>query len=301
MSLIPASLLNPLTAGLESLGDSTPIQAAKRLGGGCINHAVKLETLSGQYFLKWNEQPLPGMFSSEAHGLNLLAATKTVPIPKALAVSEAKGSQPAFLLLEWLEGPAPKSQAELGEQLAKMHHDTHGSEAEDKQYYGLDHDNYLGSSPQYNSPRADWVTFFIEMRLTPQIKRAIDLGRMPSGRRQRLERLIEDLPVLLNYATGRSSLIHGDLWSGNLQSGKNGLALVDPAVSYSDREAEIAYTELFGGFSRAFYKAYQANWPLSQGYSERRDIYNLYHLINHLNLFGESYGHQVDAILRRYT
>lgn len=299
MNFIPAALLTPLTKVLHKLEDPTPVCSARLLGGGCINHAVRVETEINRYFLKWNEQPLPGMFSSEASGLKLLASTNTVAVPEVLAVSEMSGQQPAFILLEWLEGSAPPDQAQLGEQLAEMHHDTRDNQGQP--FYGLDHDNYLGSSPQYNEARNDWAAFFIEKRLIPQMQRAIALGHMPAGRRHRLERLFAIIPSFLRDATGKSSLIHGDLWSGNLQVSKNGIALVDPAVSYSDREAEIAYTELFGGFSKRFYSAYEANWPLSPGYAERRDIYNLYHLINHLNIFGENYGSQVDQILHRYT
>jgi fructosamine-3-kinase len=127
------------------------------------------------------------------------------------------------------------------------------------------------------------------------------LGRLPAQRARRIERLIARLPGLLGGVEHRPALIHGDLWGGNIIPGPTGLALIDPAISYSDREAELAYTELFGGFSASFYAGYQSAWPLDPGYLERRDLYNLYHLINHLNHFGESYGQHVDTVLRVYT
>jgi fructosamine-3-kinase len=125
--------------------------------------------------------------------------------------------------------------------------------------------------------------------------------RLTPERSRKLSRLIERLEDFLGGMPRQPSLIHGDLWSGNVIPGPGGLALIDPAVSYSDREAEIAYTELFGGFSSGFYAAYQHTWPLEPGYADRRDLYNLYHLMNHLNLFGEAYGGQVDAVLKHYS
>ncbi|MBE0696283.1 MAG: fructosamine kinase family protein, partial [Anaerolineaceae bacterium] len=259
----------------------------------------RVETGKNIYFLKWNANTLPGLFEKEAVGLSLLAATKTVIVPEVLAFSERTNATPAYILLEWLEGSGNADQALLGEQLAALHRSA--SESAKKQQYGLDHDNYIGSTPQYNHPEPDWPTFFIQQRLLPLITLNQQQGRLTPERITGLEKLIDRLPDLLNRSSHSPSLIHGDLWSGNVINSPRGLALVDPAASYSDREAEIAYTELFGGFNARFYDAYQRVWPLQAGYPERRDLYNLYHLLNHLHLFGESYGYQVDLILRRYT
>jgi fructosamine-3-kinase len=269
------------------------------LGGGCINHATLLETGKERYFLKWNSDPLPEVFHTEALGLRLLAETITVRVPGVLAYAEKDGSSPAFLLLEWLEGPEKDDQAALGQQLAALHQAPQPGGT--TTYFGLDHHNYIGSTRQYNQPDPNWATFYIEQRILPQARLCQENGHMSLDRRLRIDRLAARLPGLLNGRQVRPSLIHGDLWAGNVIHGPTGLALVDPAVSYSDREAEIAYTELFGGFSSRFYASYQESWPLDAGYPERRDLYNLYHLLNHLNIFDESYGSHVDSILRRYT
>jgi fructosamine-3-kinase len=268
------------------------------VGGGCINNASRLQTASAVYLLKWNPAPLPGMFSAEAKGLRLLAETGPVRVPAVMAVREAGDDCPAFILLEWLEGSGG-SQAELGEQLAELHR--RGTSPHQPPAYGLDEANYLGSSVQPNTWEPDWARFFATYRLRPQLETARRINRLPPPRARRLEDLIERLPALLGGIERRPALIHGDLWGGNVIPAQDGLALIDPAVSYSDREAEIAYTELFGGFSRQFYAGYQAVWPLDTGYAQRRDLYNLYHLLNHLNLFGESYGGQVDAVLSFYS
>jgi len=147
----------------------------------------------------------------------------------------------------------------------------------------------------------EWAQFFTERRLSPQIELAIHNGSWPKERARLAERFLARIPGLLAGVSHTPSLIHGDLWIGNVQISSSGLALIDPAISFSHREAEIAYTSLFGGFSSRFFSAYQAAWPLEPGFAERRDLYNVYHLLNHLNMFGESYGFQVDAIFRRYA
>lgn len=296
---LPDTLVEPVRAAFQAAGDPTPIQAIRPVGGGCINNAQRLVTAQASYFLKWNAHPLPGMFPAEAQGLRLIAATQTVRVPAVLAAADVSGDQPAYILMEWLEGPPAAARrgdpALLGMHLAAMH--GHSADA-----YGLDHDNYIGSTPQQNGWEKDWVRFYREKRLRPQIEQAQRNGLLPATRRQRLERLLERLDDWLEGVTRQPALLHGDLWSGNVIGGPAGVpVLIDPAVSYSDREAEIAFTELFGGFSTRFYDAYQAAWPLEPGYANRRDLYNLYHLLNHLNLFGESYGAQVDAIARRYA
>jgi fructosamine-3-kinase len=291
---LPTPLRETVSLALNRLGDPGPLVSARALGGGCINNALRLETHTGPYLLKWNAAALPGMFTCEARGLDLLAATHTVRVPAVYAVQEAQTGCPAFILTEFLEGPSGGDQATLGEQLAELHR------VGTAPTYGLDHNNYLGSSYQVNTPSADWADFFASARLIPQMELARKNGRLTTERGPRLERLIKRLPALLGGVEPIPSLIHGDLWGGNVIPGPQSLALIDPAVSYSDREAEIAYTLLFGGFSQRFYAAYQAAWPLDPGFGERGELYNLYHLLNHLNLFGESYASQVDAIIRRY-
>lgn len=296
--MLPQSLTEPVAHALRDAGDATPLRGARRVGGGCINHALRLETDRGVYFVKWNAQPLPRMFQTEAEGLKLLQATGTVRVPTVLAAAEATTDRPAYILMEWLEGPPGGriDHATLGTQLALLHQK--GTSPRIPPAYGLDHDNYIGSTPQYNGWDTDWVRFFAERRLRPQMELAQQNRRLPSSRQRKLERVIEQVGQWLGGVERCPSLLHGDLWGGNVMAGPgHAPAIIDPAVYYGDREAELAYTELFGGFGARFYQAYQETWPLPPGYPERRDLYNLYHLLNHLNLFGESYGSQVDRVL----
>ena len=299
MNDLPGSLTGPVRAALAQLGDPTPLRRTGPVGGGCINHAMRLETGQAIYLLKYNRAPLPGMFQREAEGLKRLAETHTVRVPEVYDCQEADAQHPAWILLEYLDGPRAGDPARLGEQLAGLHRQ--GQSPRTPPAYGLDGDNYLGSTRQVNAWGTDWAAFFARCRLQPQMELGRQTGRVGGARQKRLERLIERLPGLLGETRRRPSLVHGDLWNGNVIPGPDGLALIDPAISYSDREVEIAYTELFGGFSPRFYAAYQNTWPLDPGYADRRDLYNLYHLLNHLNLFGESYGSAVDAVLKRYS
>jgi fructosamine-3-kinase len=304
MSDRPGSLIEPIRAALSALGDSTPLRQVQLLGGGCINHAMRLVTGRSAYLLKYNSDPLPGMFRCEAEGLKRLADTHTVRVPAVLGYQEASAPaagapyRPAWILLEYLEGARSGDPARLGEQLAELHRQ--GQSPRNPPAYGLYNDNYLGSTLQVNGWESSWTRFFAEYRLRPQMETGRRNGRVGGERQKWLQKLIQRLPGLLGEIARRPSLVHGDLWSGNVIPGPDGFALIDPAVSYSDREVEMAYTELFGGFSSRFYAAYNSAWPLDPGYPERRDLYNLYHLLNHLNLFGESYGSAVDGILRRF-
>lgn len=297
---LPQSLIEPLQQALHQNGVTAPISAARALSGGCINNARRLSTSQGEFFLKWNATVSPEVFSAEAHGLKLLESSSAVRVPNVLAVdSSPNNAYPPFLLLEWV-GPKPGQGHSfdlglLGEQLASLHQNS-------QKAYGLDQDNFIGSTQQNNHWEPDWVAFFRDHRLRPQIELAASLGNLTAQRRRSLEALLQRLDSWLAGVLRKPSLLHGDLWSGNVMSGpQSEPVLIDPAVYYGDREAEIAYTELFGGFSSRFYQAYESVWSLEPGYSERRDLYNIYHLLNHLNLFGEGYGSQIDLILHRYV
>ena len=189
----------------------------------------------------------------------------------------------------------PPVAAALGLGLAQQHRST-------ATHYGLERNNFCGLTLQHNTPMVgDWVDFFGSYRLGEQVRLAQKRQRLPRERAQALERLIDNLPNFLPRKPP-ASLLHGDLWGSNwLVTPDNQPALIDPTIYYGHREADLAFTELFGGFPATFYQAYQSTWPLEPGYSERKVIYNLYHLLNHLNLFGESYGGSVDAMLRQLS
>lgn len=295
--ILPTEIIEALRKVLEAAEDTGEIRQVTPVTGGCINHAVRLETTRRVYLLKWNQHPNAGMFACEVEGLRLLSAAHTVRVPEIIGIWEGS---PSLILLEFIESPTSKNgwnQEQLGAQLAEMHLKTSKFPG---QRYGLAQDNFIGSSSQPNGWQPDWITFFKDQRLAHQMHLAQKNGRLTPTRARHLERLMDRLPNLLG-TQHLPSLLHGDLWSGNVIADPEGApVLIDPAVYYGDREAEIAYTELFGGFTQRFYQAYQHVWPLEPGYPERRDIYNLYHLLNHLNLFGETYGSHVDAILRYY-
>ncbi len=281
----PAHLRDAIEAAL-----GTSIKQLTPVGGGDINHAARLDTAGDSFFVKWHLNPPPGMFAAEADGLRRIAATQTVRVPHVVAQGQT------WLLLEWL--PIGRRTAEaarrLGETLAALHHYT-------ATHYGLDRDNYIGLTPQPNHPERDWIAFWREHRLRHQMCLADAKGRLPPQRRRALERLLGRLDEWLPR-TPPASLLHGDLWGGNWVALEDGTpALIDPAIYYGDRETDLAFTHLFGGFPSAFYDAYTAAWPLPPDADGRRDVYNLYHLLNHLNLFGEGYGAQVDRLLARYV
>jgi len=291
--MIPDSLRAALTRALTAAGDQAAIQAFDRVRGGDINEAARVVTERGRYFVKWNPRLPLRTFEVEARGLQLLKSARAVRAPEVIAVID----QPPGLVLEWIEARGSKSDAAaaLGQQLAQQHR-VRGAA------YGLDHANYIGANEQSNQPTHAWIDFFREQRLSFQMELARRNGHLSAQRATSLERLMARLDKWIDESSCAPSLLHGDLWSGNFTTGPNGEpVLIDPAVYYGDREAELAFTELFGGFGPKFYAAYNEAWPLAPGYADRRDLYNLYHLLNHLNLFGEGYGGSVDSVLRRYA
>ncbi len=297
---MPPVLPADLRAALEAAVG--PLEAVTSIGGSFGARLLRVVAGGAAYALKWAPGGQPAaMVRAEAHGLRALAATGAVRVPTVVVAPpdgpppDDGGPQPAALLTEWLDGGGSRAdQAALGEALAALHR--HSAPA-----FGLERDNFIGGSPQPNGWIASWPAFFRERRLLPQIALAAAAGLLPAARRRALDRLVGRLDDLLD-APGPPALIHGDLWAGNVVAAPGGVpALIDPAISFSHREAELAFTELFGGFSSRFYAAYNAAWPLDPGYADRRDLLNLYHLLNHLNLFGEGYGPQVDQTLRRYV
>lgn len=284
---------------LQAIGDISQLREQQLVGGGCISQAIRLRTMRGEYLLKRGGQGLPNFFGAEARGLELLAASQAVRVPAVLAWRDQEQGAEGFILLEWLAAPAstePQAVATmLGASLAALHRVSAPT-------YGLDSDNYIGATPQPNGWMESWLEFFRERRLRFQADLARRNGHLDSSRVRMMEHLLDHLDHWIDDRSSRPSLLHGDLWSGNYLVGPGGVpAVIDPAVYYGDREAEIAFTSLFGGFPRAFYQAYLEEWPLPEEWQERRDLYNLYHLLNHLNLFGKGYIRPIDAILQRYV
>jgi fructosamine-3-kinase len=288
--MLPESLRRSLGAYLGPVGE------ARAVSGGSINHAARVDGPNGAFFVKYSVEAPAGIFAAEARGLEALAAACSgLVVPRVLAVcDDPEPGTPAWLALEWLE-PVPRT-ADVGERLGRglaALHRTGGA-------WGWDEDNFIGSLPQENAPAGSWAVFWWERRLEPQLRRARTAGRLP-GREREWERLREALPRLLAPAEDDGpSLLHGDLWSGNVVATPRGPALVDPAVYRGHREVDLAMTELFGGFGPDFHAAYEEAWPLRPGYrEERRGVYQLFYLLVHVNLFGGDYVAQTAEVLRR--
>ena len=275
------------------------VRSAEPVSGGCIANATRIEAGGATYFLKWSGGDAGYTFEAEAAGLRVLRdAASPLLIPDVLAVENVDRMRPGFLLIGWIEPGAQDVVywTKLGEALAELHRTTSADER-----YGFEHDNFIGRTPQPNTWCPSWPEFFRSQRLEPQI----GLARAGGGWRvpwdPLTDRLLDRLPALLPPHPP-ASLLHGDLWSGNVLATSDGrTALIDPATYFGHRETDLALTELFGGFDRRFYAAYRAAWPLETGYEERREVYNLYHLLNHLNLFGDGYAGQVERVLRRFA
>jgi fructosamine-3-kinase len=285
----------PLRALLTEAFAAEPTRI-QYVGGGCINQALRVEVGDARYFVKWKNETPPSFFEIEARGLELLRQTGAIRVPRVFGYRD--DSQPGYLILEWIEesrrAESLSFAVNFGRALAQLHRVTRAS-------YGLDHDNFIGELPQSNRPTARWIDFYRDQRLTPQMVIARQRRRLNPERESMLLKLMEALDSLIGDVPGVPSLLHGDLWSGNfLVTAGNQPVIVDPAVYYGDREVEIAFTELFGGFPPGFLAAYEEAYPLERGYAYRRPLYQLYPMLVHLNLFGESYGHQVDAICRAY-
>ncbi|MBU0620409.1 MAG: fructosamine kinase family protein [Gammaproteobacteria bacterium] len=261
------------------------------VGGGSINESSRIEGADGtSYFLKLNDFRHQDIFLSEAAGLDALAATRTLRVPRVIAQGVADGQ--CYLVLEHLQLNARGDAGLLGERLAALHRCS-------TDRFGFDRDNFIGTTPQPNGWKEDWIAFWREQRLGFQLRLAAKNGY--GGELQQLgERLLEALPAFFSAYTPRPSLLHGDLWGGNHAYLADGAPVMfDPAVYYGDRECDIAMTELFGGYPANFYAAYRAAWPLDAGYAGRRDLYNLYHILNHANLFGAGYVRQAEQTMRR--
>lgn len=259
----------------------TAAASPRPVSGGDISAAWRLETNAQDLFLKTGPASSLDMFAAEADGLAELAAAAAVRVPAVIAVGEAGGA--AFLALEWLAFGSADAGVErrFGQQLAALHRNT-------SDRFGWGRDNTIGLTPQHNTWSDDWVGFFAEQRLGFQLRLAADRGfggeLQDSGRL-----LLKRLPAFFSDYTPQPSLLHGDLWGGNWSCCDGEPVMFDPAVYYGDRETDLAMTRLFGGFGAAFYEGYETAWPLAPGSAARERLYQLYHVLNHLNLFGSAY------------
>ena len=266
---------------------------ATSIGGGSINESFRLEGRDGsRYFLKLNDARHLPMFIAEAAGLDAIAATNTLRVPSPVAHGIAGGQ--SYLVLEHLELSSRGDAQLLGEQLAALHRCEGIS-------FGFAQNNFIGTTAQPNGWKKDWIDFWREQRLGFQLQLAAENGY--GDRLQTLgKKLLDALPAFFNGYTPQPSLLHGDLWSGNQAFLADGTPTIfDPAAYYGDRECDLAMTELFGGYPADFYVAYRAAWPLNAGYATRRDLYNLYHILNHANLFGGGYVRQAEQMMQRLS
>ena len=279
------------------------IASHRPVSGGCINQGYAVSDGERTYFVKLNEAPKVEMFVAEALGLQEMAQTNTIRVPKPICWGVAENS--AYIVLEWLklgallqnsvEGNPPhrfcagttNSWQEMGQNLAAMHRNTSSSG------FGWEQNNTIGSTPQINNWTKDWLEFYASRRLGYQFQ----LAKRKGGNFPQQEQLLASLPQLLSHPV-QPSLVHGDLWGGNAACTEGGEPVIfDPATYYGDREVDIAMTELFGGFPAAFYRSYNEAFPLQPGYEQRKTLYNLYHILNHFNLFGGGYASQANRMI----
>jgi fructosamine-3-kinase len=284
-------LANIFTAVCDATRRQFTLRIATPVSGGSINETYRLEGVDGsRYFLKLNGARHMQMFVAEAEGLKAIAATNTICVPRPIAHGTADSH--GFLVLEYLE-LSPRGDAKLlGEQLAALHRCTGRN-------FGFAHDNFIGTTPQPNGWKNNWIDFWREHRLGFQLRLAAQNGY--NGQLQRLgEKLLDTLVAFFDGYSPQPSLLHGDLWSGNHASLPDGTPVIfDPAPYYGDRECDLAMTELFGGYAANFYATYREAYPLDAGYAGRKELYNLYHILNHANLFGAGYARQAEQMMQR--
>jgi len=284
--------MNRVETIIEQLEVGTPL-GTRIVSGGSINDSFQVETTNGKFFLKLNSATrFPNMFEAEKRGLELLGHSSFV-VPKPLKVGTHGDNQ--FILMEWIDKGAPAQGFwdEFGRSLAELH-------VLSSKRFGLDHDNYIGSLPQRNSEHANWADFYREERLIPQIKLAERKDRLTEKMKTGFEGLFQKLEMI--FPTEKPSLLHGDLWSGNMMVSENGSPCIfDPAVFYGHREMDQTMMALFGGFGNSWVEAYNEVYSLESGWQERIPIGQLYPLMVHVNLFGGGYVGSVERILSQFV
>jgi protein-ribulosamine 3-kinase len=291
---LPTSIETHLRDLLREISGKTSGELRCRpVAGGSINEAATVTGAGTTLFVKWNHaRRHPGMFEAEARGLKLLGDQGGALVPTVLGTGE--DTQWSWLILEYIEpGYASNESADrFGAMLAGLHRNS-------APQFGLDHDNYMGSLMQTNAFHSDWEAFYTSQRLLPQMKIARDQGSLSHTDTQACETLCKRLPELIPEEP--PALVHGDLWSGNyLTATEERTYLIDPAAAFGHREVDIAMSRLFGGFPARFYQSYNYHFPLIAGWELRMEIFQLYPLLIHVNLFGGGYIHSVKTILKRF-
>jgi len=292
----------------ETTGETFSLDNRHSVSGGCINQGYSISSSSRAYFAKINQASQIAMFEAEALGLQQMRATQTIRVPEPICWGTEGNS--AYIVLEWLDlgsRGGERAWEEMGRKLAAMHKYTppnppllRGGEERNstllRGFFGWDINNTIGSTVQINNWTVNWAEFWAERRIGYQLK----LARRRGGHFPQGERLLEVIPELLAGHEPQPSLVHGDLWGGNAGVTSAGEPVIfDPAAYFGDREVDIAMTELFGGFPAEFYRGYNQVWPLDLGYEKRKTLYNLYHILNHFNLFGGSYASQANQMINR--
>ena len=292
----------------ETTGETFFLDNRHSVSGGCINQGYSISCSSRAYFAKINQASQIAMFEAEALGLQQMRATQTIRVPEPICWGTEGNS--AYIVLEWLDlgsRGGDRAWEEMGRKLAAMHKYTppnppllRGGEEPNstllRGVFGWDINNTIGSTVQINNWTVNWAEFWAELRIGYQLK----LARRRGGHFPQGERLLEVIPELLAGHEPQPSLVHGDLWGGNAGVTSAGEPVIfDPAAYFGDREVDIAMTELFGGFPAEFYRGYNQVWPLDLGYEKRKILYNLYHILNHFNLFGGSYASQANQMINR--
>ena len=273
----------------ETTGKPFTVERQKSVSGGCINQGYCLIGSDIKYFVKINHASKVEMFAAEALGLKEMAQTQTIRVPKPICWGMTERS--SYIVLEWLEFGSSHNSAweDMGIKLAKMHN----YQGENK--FGWSENNTIGSTPQVNNWTDTWSDFFANHRIGFQLK----LANRKGGNFGNYNQIVDKVRQILASIEPKPSLVHGDLWSGNVAVTDAGEPVIlDPATYYGDREVDLAMTELFGGFPAAFYRGYNEVFPLDKGYKKRKTLYNLYHILNHFNLFGGGYGSQANFMIQ---
>ena len=281
-------------SSIESILNEKIVQSAS-VGGGCIADSRKIKTESGREFFLKSGDTGNRMFHCEANGLKELDKAQALRIPQVIATTDD------FLLLEYIsQGIRPNDFFEkLGQGLARLHRFQ-------TEHFGFIEDNYIGATPQLNIPDSheaqDWTAFYFNKRVLFQYKLVERNGFASPRLKTGFMKLESSIDSILKGSEEPPCLLHGDLWGGNYMCDENGEAvLIDPAVYYGHREADLAMTKLFGGFSETFYESYHCEYPLPAGWEYRENIYKLYHVLNHLNLFGTGYLREAEQLLNFYV